>query len=92
MKRVEVKVPGYKDCYVTGLKLSARFKWERDCRDEITMIASSLLSLCVVDAENKPIMSLDEWDEFGIDNADVCLSLYNKCLDMVGSVETAAKK
>lgn len=77
---------------VRGLLLSDRIRLFSSAQSQKTYI-SHLLSCTVVDNENTPIYSIDEWESFGARNFEASLALFKTAKTLSGlDVEVNEKK
>ncbi|HAJ72431.1 MAG TPA: hypothetical protein DCO68_10175 [Methylophilaceae bacterium] len=74
---------------VTGLMLSDRVNWFISKDRKI----SDLLACTVIDANNEPIYTSQEWEQFGSKNFSAALKLFQKAKELSGlDVELNQKK
>ncbi len=92
MRRVPVKVSGLGSFHCSAIKLSHRLQWRADAEENPHIMIPSLLALCIQDDEGKPVKSADQWDEWAGENTGDASDLFNQCVEMIGTVESAKKK
>jgi hypothetical protein len=68
------------DVIVRGLLLSERLQLalEVSSGTSHTKSVPVMLSMCVLDADRQPLMTIDQWEAFGVKYQTVCLDLWNK--------------
>jgi hypothetical protein len=60
--------------------------------DSLVLMVPRLLAIAVVDEDGKPLMTHEQWNEFGSAHPTTALELFNKASDLSGfSVEDAEK-
>jgi len=87
-----IDITGLDGLFISSMKLSTRMEWQEACAENKHMMMPALIYCCVVDKDGKRVKSLDEWDEWAGENLGSATDLFNKCLDVAGSVDKAKKK
>lgn len=92
MRKVEVTVEGLDGpLYCRSLKMSDRLRLRDVVDNDRHLMIPHTLAACVVNVEG-PIMTPEEWDDWGGDNTTAAADLFNKCMELVGTAEEAVKK
>ena len=76
---------------VRPLLLWERLQW-LDRRDESFKHIAQLLALAVVDGNHEPLMSAEEWEQFGGVHHELALDLFNTAWNLGGLNGAAVEK
>ena len=94
LPRETVPVPALGgDVVVRGLRLSERLAMSMNVTQaERFRMVPVLLALCVVDAAGDPVVSEDQWEDFGAVHLDAAMTLFDVAKRLSGMDEDALKK
>lgn len=91
MRSEPVTIEGLDGCECSNIKLSDRLRWREAAESDQHTMVPHLLHLCIL-KDGQRIKTVDEWDEWAGDHADLAGQLFNQCIGMIGTVDAAKKK
>lgn len=94
LPRETVSVPSLGgDVVVRGLRLSERLAMSMNVtQSERFRMVPVLLELTVIDADDAPVFSADQWEDFGALHLDDAMALFDVAKRLSGMDEGALKK
>lgn len=91
-------LPDGTEVKVRALRLTERLAVRRQAsdtkatEDTLLLMVPKLLAMSVVDEDGKPLMSADQWDDYGSAHPRTAFDLFNKASELSGFSSEGAEK